>query len=52
MKTRYVNDLIDRIGTVYVENDTELLWLIRPGAIYDENKTGEQLDRSYIYGLY
>ena len=36
-KTRHDNDVTDRIGVVYVESDTELLWLIRPGADYDEN---------------
>ena len=37
MKTRQDNDMIDRIGAVYVENDSELWWLIRSSAIIDEN---------------
>ena len=29
MKTRQDNDVIDRIGAVYAENDVEHSWLIR-----------------------
>ena len=41
MKTRQSNDLIDRIGAAHIENDIELLWLTRPGLVYDENQRGE-----------
>ena len=37
-KTKKDNDMNDRTCTVYTENDTELSWLIRPGAVYDENQ--------------
>ena len=37
MKTRHDNDVIDRIGIVYIENDTELSWPIGQGVVYDEN---------------
>ena len=40
MKTRHDKDVTNRIGAVYVENDIELSWLIRLGAIYDENHMG------------
>ena len=28
----------DRIGTVYVENETKLSWSIEPGVVCDENQ--------------
>ena len=37
MKTRQDNDMTDCTSVVYVETKTELLWLIKPVAIYDEN---------------
>ena len=42
-KVRYLrkmtqdNDVIDRIGVVYTENETELPWSIRQYVVYDEN---------------
>ena len=39
MKTTQDNKMIDRIGTVYVENEAELPYLIGPGVIYDKNQT-------------
>ena len=29
--------MIDCIGLVYAKNDIEHSWLIKPGAVYDEN---------------
>ena len=40
MKTRQNNNVTDHTGTIYVENKTELAWLIELGAIYHENPTG------------
>ena len=37
MKTRQGNDLIDRIGATYTENDIELSWLTGPSVVYDKN---------------
>lgn len=37
MKTREDNEVTDRTGTVYVKNDIELSWLIRPDVGSDEN---------------
>ena len=34
-KTRQDNDVIDRIGVVYAENDIELSWPIESGANCD-----------------
>ena len=45
MKTKHGNDMTDHIGMVYAENDIELSWLIRLGAVYDENQTKQQYDR-------
>ena len=39
MKTRQDNDVTDGISAFYVENDTELSWLIRSGMICDKNQT-------------
>lgn len=36
-KTKQDNNLTNCIGTVYIENDTELLWLIGPYVVCDEN---------------
>ena len=36
-KTRQDNDMTDCIGTIYVENETELSWPIKLGVVYDEN---------------
>ena len=44
MKTTQDNKMIDRIGTVYVENETELPYLIGPGVIYDKNQTTQWRD--------
>ena len=51
MKTRKENDVIDRIGMFYVENDIELSWLIGPCVVYDENQTWQRRDQSYKCGL-
>ena len=36
MKPRQDNNVVDCIGAFYVKNDIELLWSIRPGAVYEE----------------
>ena len=36
MKPRQDNNMIDHTGALYVENDTEPLWPIKLGAVYDE----------------
>ena len=41
MKTREDNDVTDHIGVVYIENNTELLWLIGLAVDYDENQIGK-----------
>lgn len=38
MKTRQGNDMIDHIGLVYIENDTELSRPIRLGVVYEESR--------------
>lgn len=43
-KTRQNNYMINSIGVVYVENNIEELGHIISGAIFDENKIGEQCD--------
>lgn len=40
MKTRHDNNVTDRNGIVYAENDIELSWPIGSGADYDENQVG------------
>ena len=39
-KTKQDNDMTDRAGAIYDENEIELSWLIGSGVICDENKTG------------
>ena len=38
MKTIQDNDMTDRIGSLYVENETELSCQIQQGTVYDENQ--------------
>ena len=35
MKTRQDNDMTNRIGAVYAENEIKLSWSIELGAVYD-----------------
>ena len=44
-KTRQDNDVIDHTDVVYIENETELSWLIGLGTIYDENQIAQWRDR-------
>ena len=44
MKTKEDNDVIDRIGAIYAENETELSWPIRLSVVYDKNQTRQQHD--------
>ena len=46
MKTRQDNNMTYHTGMVYIENDTELLWLIRPGVGCDEDQTRQQREWS------
>lgn len=39
IKIRRDNDVTDRIGMLYANNETELLWLIRLGMAYEKNQT-------------
>ena len=41
MKTRQDNDVIDRLDTIYVKNETELPCLIGLGIICDKNQIGQ-----------
>lgn len=47
IKTRQDNNMIDRIGMIYVEDETKLLWLMGLGVIYYENQMGQWCDQSY-----
>ena len=47
IKTKQDNDVTDRIGVIHIENETDLLWWIRLGAIYDKNQKGHGHDRMY-----
>ena len=44
MKTRQENDMTERTGAVYKENDIELSSLIGLGVVCDENQTGQHRD--------
>ena len=44
MKTRQNNDMIDCIGLVYAEIETQLVGPIWPSAVYDENYTERRCD--------
>ena len=43
--------MINRIGAIYAENETNLSWSIGLGAIYDENDIRQQHDWLYKCGL-
>lgn len=51
MKTRQYNDLINLRGTIYAENETELLWPIEPNAVCDENQHDNDLT-NHISAVY
>ena len=51
MKTRQDNDVIDCMGSLYTENNTELLWLIILSNVCDKNKAWQRCDQLYRYGL-
>ena len=51
MKTRHDNDMIDRTGAVYTENDIELSWLIGLGVNCYGNLIGKQCVWSYKISL-
>lgn len=50
-ETRQNNDIIDHTSVVYVENDTELSWLIGPSIVCNENQTGQWRDPLYRFTL-
>ena len=50
-KTRQHNDVTNLIGSIHVENDTELLWPIKLGVNYDEKQIEKLCDWSYRCGL-
>ena len=52
MKIRDNNNVTDRIGTVYAENENELSWPIRQGVVYDKNDTQQWRDQSYRCALH
>ena len=38
MKTKHDNDIIDRIGVIYVENKAKLSWSIEQGAVVTKKR--------------
>ena len=40
IETKLDNDVIDHKKVVYVENETELSWLIGSGMVFHENQIG------------
>ena len=44
MKTKQDNGVANHIGATYIENKIDLLWPIRSGTVYDENKIRQQRD--------
>ena len=47
MKMTQDNNITDRTGAVYAENEIELSQPIGLGAVYDENWTTKRRERSY-----
>ena len=47
MKIRQDNYVIDRIDEVYVKNEIELSWSIKPNLVYNKNQTGYRRDQLY-----
>ena len=44
MITRDDNDMFNCTGVVYIDNDTELSWLIESCVDYDKNQMGQLHD--------
>ena len=51
MKTRQDNNVINRISTIYVEDETKLSSPIEPSEIYDENHKGQWNEWPYKCGV-
>ena len=51
IETRKNNNVTEHTSAIYIENNIKLLWSIRPGVVYDENKTWQCHERSYKRGL-
>ena len=51
-KMRQDNDMTDRIGSLYAENETHLLWPIWQGMVYDKDEIGQWRDWSERCGLH
>ena len=47
MKMRQDNDVTDLVGPLYVENETELSWLIQHDMVYGGDQTRQWRDWSY-----
>lgn len=52
IKTRQDNDMIDFIGVVHVETETELLGPIEPSMVSYQNETGQQHGQWYRCDLH
>ena len=42
MKTRQNNDVTNCTSPLYAENETELLWSIWEGMVYDKDQIGQR----------
>ena len=52
MKNREDNEVTDRTGVIFAQQDTKLLRLIWWGIVYDEDWIWERHDQSYRSNLY
>ena len=52
MKTGKDNNMTEHIGLAYTKTKTELLGIIWPGVVYDENQKGQWRDWSYRCALH
>ena len=51
-KSKQDNDVIDRIGVIFIEYNTKMSILIEQCAVYDEDKTEQWHDPSYRFALH
>lgn len=45
-KKRQDNNMTNNTGAIYIKNETEMLWPIGSGEVYDGNQIGQRCDRS------
>lgn len=52
METTLDDNVTYHTGAIYTEKENDMSWLIKQGAFFDENETGQQRDQLYSNGIW